>query len=122
MSTPFPLIKLNTRDVEAETYYLDAAKLIAGNPRQTLWNHYTDPTGRYFAGFWHSEPGKWHINYTEEETCHLLEGVSIVTDEAGAATTLRAGDSFVIPRGFTGTWEVVEATRKLYTIYEEPGQ
>ena len=74
------------------------------------------------TGFWQSETGKWRISYTEEETCHLLAGVSIVTDEAGVSTTLRAGDSFVIPKGFTGTWEVVETSRKLYAIYEEPDQ
>jgi uncharacterized cupin superfamily protein len=120
MLAPHPLLKLNERQVDAEEYYLDSEKLIAGNPRQTVWNHYTDPTGKYFSGFWHSDVGKWRIAYSEEETCYLLEGVSIVTDEFGVATTLQAGDSFVIPRGFIGTWEVVEPSRKLYAIYEEP--
>ena len=122
MSTMFPLLKLNEREAELEEYYLDSEKLISGNPRQSVWNHYTDPTGKYFSGFWQSEVGKWRISYTEEETCHLLEGVSIVSDEDGNATTLRAGDSFVIPKGFVGTWEVVEPSRKLYAIYEEPGR
>ena len=122
MSTIFPLLKLNDREAELEEYYLDSEKLISGNPRQSVWNHYTDPTGKYFAGFWHSEVGKWRISYTEEETCFLLEGVSIVSEADGNSTTLRAGDSFVIPKGFVGTWEVVEPSRKLYAIYEEPGQ
>lgn len=122
MSTKFPLLKLNDRETELEEYYLDPEKLISGNPRQSVWNHYTDPTGKYFSGFWQSEVGKWRINYTEEETCYLLQGVSIVSDEDGVSTTLRAGDSFVIPKGFTGTWEVVEPSRKLYAIYEEPEQ
>jgi uncharacterized cupin superfamily protein len=34
--------------------------------------------------------------------------------------TVVAGDSFVIPRGFVGTWEVVDRTRKEFAIYE-PG-
>ena len=122
MSKVQPLIELNNREVEPEEYFLDAEKLISGNPRQSVWNHYTDPTGKYFSGFWESEVGKWHINYTEEETCYLLGGVSVVTDEAGNATVLRAGDSFVIPKGFKGTWEVLEPSRKLYAIYEEPAQ
>jgi hypothetical protein len=29
-----------------------------------------------------------------------------------------AGESFVIPRGFVGTWEVVETTVKRFVIYE----
>lgn len=122
MSAEYRLMKLNDQDVEAEEYYLDPEKLVSGNPRQTVWNHYTDPTGKYFSGFWESEIGKWRINYTEEETCYLIAGVSVVTDAAGTATTLTAGDSFVIPKGFKGTWEVVEPSRKLYAIYEEPTQ
>lgn len=120
MPTMFPLLKLNNREAELEEYYLDSNKLISGNPKQSVWNHYTDPTGKYFSGFWQSEIGKWRISYTEEETCYLVEGVSIVTDEDGTSTTLKAGDSFVIPKGFVGTWEVVEPSRKLYAIYEEP--
>ncbi len=34
----------------------------------------------------------------------------------GVATTLRAGDSFVIRPGFLGTWRVVEPTLKDYVI------
>jgi uncharacterized cupin superfamily protein len=122
MAATFPLLKLddNPVEVEVEEYYLDAEKLQEGNPKQSVWNHYTDPTGKYFSGFWESDVGKWSISYTEEETCYLLAGVSIVTDADGNATTLRAGDSFVIPKGFKGSWEVVEHSRKLYAIYEEP--
>jgi hypothetical protein len=52
----------------------------------------------------------------------LLAGVSIITDAAGNAVTVRQGDNFVIPRGFVGTWEVVESTRKIYVIYEADAQ
>ena len=56
--------------------------------------------------------------YTEDEFCHVLEGRSIVTEAGGKAVTVVAGDSFVIPRGFVGTWEVVERTRKEFAIYD----
>lgn len=119
MPTP-GLLDFKTLNTEVTSYYVAEEKRLAGNPLQSLWNHYTDPTGKFCSGVWASEVGKWKISYTEEEFCHLLEGVSVVTDAAGRAVTLRAGDSFVIPRGFSGTWEVVEPTRKLYAIYEEP--
>ena len=101
-----------------EEYFVAPEKLIHGNPKQCAWVQYTDPSGQFFAGEWSSEPGKWRISYTEEEYCHMLEGVSVITDAQGAAGTLRPGDEFVIPRGFTGTWEVVEPTRKRFVIYE----
>jgi uncharacterized cupin superfamily protein len=103
---------------EAEHYFPAPEKLLAGNPQQTVWMHYADPSGRFSVGVWRSEPGAWRIRYTEDEYCELLEGVSVVTDAGGRATTLRAGDTFVIPRGFEGTWEVVETTTKRFVIHE----
>ncbi len=111
---------LKASGVPGEEYFLAPEKLVAGNPRQTAWVHYTDVSGRFMAGIWHSERGCWKILYTEEEYCQLLEGVSVITDQAGVAVTVRAGDEFVIPAGFSGTWEVVEPTRKRFVIYE-PG-
>ncbi len=101
-----------------EEYFLPPEKLLLGNPRQTAWVHYTDPSGHFTAGIWHSEPGRWKIRYTEEEYCQVLEGISIITDQAGTAVIVRAGEEFVIPAGFIGTWEVVEPTRKRFVIYE----
>jgi uncharacterized cupin superfamily protein len=106
------------RDGTAEEYFLAPEKLIAGNPKQSVWNHYSDAAQRFHAGIWHSQIGKWRISYTEEEFCQILEGTSIITDQDGNAVTVSAGDNLVVPRGFVGTWEVVEPTRKIYVIYE----
>src|SRR5580658_8795693 len=94
-----------------EEYFLPPEKLLQGNPRQTVWMHYTDTSGRFMAGIWHSERGRWKILYTEEEYCQLVEGDSVIADAAGVPITLRAGDELVIPAGFSGTWEVIEPTR-----------
>ena len=110
--------KIADLSVAAEVYYLAPEKLISGNPQQSVWLHYTDASKQFFAGVWRSEIGKWRIHYTEEEYCAMLEGVSIITDEAGVAVTVRAGESFVIPRGFRGTWEVVETSRKTFVMFE----
>ena len=101
-----------------ESYLPAAEKIIAGNPRQTLWMQYTDPTGQFCTGIWRGEPGKWRIHYTEEEFCQMTEGVSILTNDAGETFTLRAGDSFVVPKGFSGTWEVVVTSTKRFVIFE----
>jgi uncharacterized protein len=105
--------------VAPEDYYLPAEKLIRGNPKQSVSLHYTDPTKQFVVGIWRSEPGKWHVRYTEEEYCQMLEGKSIITSESGAAVTLVAGDEFVVPSGFVGTWEVVQFTAKRFVIYEK---
>lgn len=124
MSDAPPAVRLHRIDdaaVPAETYELPPDRRIAGNPPQTVWTHYADPAGRFFAGQWHSERGRWHVRYTEDEWCEILSGVSIVTDAAGHAVTLKAGDRFVVPHGFVGTWEVVEPTTKRFVIHEPAG-
>ena len=107
------------RDSAAAEEYLPAAeKIISGNPRQRIWSQYADATGKFFAGVWECQPGCWRISYTEEEYCRILEGRSVITAADGAALEVGAGDEFVIPRGFAGTWEVLDRTRKFYVIYE----
>jgi len=101
-----------------EIYHLAPEKRVDGDPEQRLWAQYTDPTGKFFAGVWESDPGIWRIRYTEEEYCRILDGRSVITTADGTATVVGPGDEFVIPRGFVGTWQVLERTRKTYVIYE----
>ena len=112
--------RLDRAEPAREDYFIAPEKLIEGNPMQSVWMQYSDPTNRFLVGTWSSEVGKWKIAYTEEEYCELLDGESVITDESGSAVTVRKGDTFVVPRGFTGTWEVVTPTRKKFVIFE-PG-
>lgn len=93
-------------------------RVVKGNPANRSWNLYATPDGKFFSGIWESDPGAWRIRYTEHEFCHIIEGVSRLTSDDGTSRTVKAGDAFVIPAGFTGTWEVLERTRKHYAIYE----
>ncbi len=95
-------------------------KLVAGSGRAELWNAFSDSSGRFHVGHWRAEPGVRRVSYSEDELCVLLEGRARITDEAGASVEFGPGDAFVIPRGFTGTWETVEPLTKLYAILE-PG-
>ncbi|OPZ13267.1 MAG: hypothetical protein BWZ07_00711 [Alphaproteobacteria bacterium ADurb.BinA280] len=95
------LLLLDDADFAPEHYMPPVEKILHGQPSQTVWMHYSDPTGQFHVGVWRGEIGKWHIRYTEEEWCELL-----------------AGESVVIPRGFVGTWEVLQPTTKRFVIYE----
>ena len=106
--------KVETAASTAETSAPATARLISGNPVHTTWNQY-EKDGLY-CGIWQSTPGKWAIFYDEWEYCRILEGVSVITEDGGAARTVRAGDSFILEPGFSGTWEVIETTRKDYVI------
>ena len=95
-----------------------ADNLLAGDPQTTARNYFSDSGGRFFAGVWESTPGRWRVRYTENEFCHLTRGRIRIADASGQQWSFKAGDSFVIPAGFSGTWEVIEPTAKLYVIYE----
>ena len=89
-------------------------RLISGDPVFTTWNH--EETDGLYCGIWQSTPGKWKVAYDEWEYCRILEGVSVISEDGGAAVTVRAGDSFILRPGFKGSWEVLETTRKDYVI------
>ena len=92
----------------------DAHKVLEGDPVHTTWS--VEDAGGLYCGQWHATPGTWRISYDEWEYMHILSGVSVVTAADGTATTLRAGDSYIIRPGFSGTWEVIETTLKDYVI------
>jgi len=63
--TLFNLIEHSGRPTQQ--YYLPAEKRISGNPLQSLWLNYQDLSRAFSIGHWHSEVGKWSVQYTEEE-------------------------------------------------------
>jgi uncharacterized cupin superfamily protein len=93
-------------------------RVIAGNPQQQIWNAYSDPAGHFHVGRWSSSVGMWRVKYTERELCHILTGIIRLTDDSGAQRSFGAGDTFMIDKGFSGTWEVIEPCSKIYAIYE----
>lgn len=96
-------------------------RLIAGNPSQGVANLFSDPTGQLHCGIWQAEPATWRVRYSEHEYCLMLEGRILIRADDGAESLVTAGDSFVVPAGFSGTWQVLEKARKVYVIFEPPG-
>ncbi|MEH6581618.1 MAG: cupin domain-containing protein [Halioglobus sp.] len=78
--------------------------------------------GNLFAGTWECEPGTMKLDLDLTEFCHLLQGHWILTSESGQVTEIRAGDSWVFPRGWKGTAEVVETVRKVYLMMIPEGE
>ena len=109
------LLAIGTDGIEPEEGAPAADRLISGEPRFRTWN-VEEAEGGVYAGLWEATPGKWRIDYDEWEFCHILSGVSVVTEDGGEARRVTAGDSFVLRPGFKGSWEVVETTRKEYVI------
>jgi uncharacterized protein len=107
-------LSVNCENAPLEISRPSAEKVILGDPVHTVWN-VEDCSGLY-AGNWQSPPGKWRISYDEWEFCHILSGVSVISEDGGEERRVGAGDSFILRPGFKGTWEVIETTHKEYVI------
>jgi uncharacterized cupin superfamily protein len=99
------------------TIRFDASAQKEPGKRMSSITHYQ--RGPFRTGFWAADPGRADIAYTKDELCTLLEGEVRITDAAGHAETYVAGDSFVIPKGFTGVWETVKPVRKFFAVFED---
>lgn len=94
-------------------------RVISGKPMESVENLFTNTKENFFCGVWSSTEGKWNLNYTEDEFCYLISGRAVLTDEEGHQEILSAGDAFVIPAGYKGSWETIGHAKKFYAIYEE---
>jgi uncharacterized protein len=107
--------------IEAEISEPPAERLIAGAPELQVRNYFTDRTQQFFAGRWSATRGKWQLRYTENELCVMTAGKVVIESTGGERMSFAAGDAFVIPAGFTGTWEVLDDCAKVYAIFEARG-
>lgn len=67
------------------------------------------------GGLWEGEPG--HVSFDSwpyTEFCVMLAGRVALVDREGGRREFIAGDAFVVPRGFSGTWQTLEPARKYF--------
>ena len=71
------------------------------------------------VGVWECTPGGWQISdRADTETMLLLAGAVTITPLDGEPGDLEEGDGFVLPRGWSGRWDVTETVRKLFVTAE----
>jgi len=105
---------------EPDTPTLDRPRpdrLVAGTPLRKTWLlHEAGPAS---AGVWECEPGRWRIAFpaTRQEYFHVLSGRVRLHGPDGA-TDIGPGQGAVIPPGFEGEFEVLEAVRKQFVLVD----
>jgi len=73
---------------------------------------------RFASGIWIGEPGDIPIKeYPVDEFCYLSEGEVLLVSADGQKTRFAAGDSFVVPAGFSGVWQTLRRTTKRFAFY-----
>jgi len=105
--------------VEAEESEPPAERLLAGTPQLQVRNYFADSSQQFFAGRWSATRGKWRVRYTENELCVMTAGRVVIESDSGERSVFAAGDAFLVPAGFAGTWEVLEDCAKIYAIFED---
>ena len=108
------LARVEREGILPEVTRPDPARLMSGDPVHMTWN--IEASDGLFCGLWQSTPGAWRVSYAEWEYVRILSGHSVLTDDLGKSTHLRAGDSCIIRPGFSGVWAVLETTLKDYVI------
>ena len=96
-------------------------EILSGDPKQSGFFTGTDPEDRFQTGMWACQPGKYRVDrYHADcyEFGYILEGKVRITDDEGASEVYQAGDTIVTPKGFKGTWEILEPFRKVLAIYK----
>lgn len=94
-------------------------RLVKGNPQRLTFSLYEHP--HMNCGIWQCEVGAWNIQFADnkQEFFQVIEGVVRLHDrETQTFVEITAGDAGVIPPGFVGTFEVVEAVKKYYVVVE----
>jgi len=115
MSDDALFLRFDLTGIEPEDGGPDPDRVIKGRPRSRTWLVEERDAEKLYAGVWESTPGAWRVIYDEWEFCSIISGVSIIHETGSEAPhVLRSGDSFILRPGFTGIWEVVETTRKLF--------
>jgi uncharacterized cupin superfamily protein len=95
-----------------------ADRILSGDPRHQVTNYFSDDTQQFHTGVWSSTRGKWRIRYSESEFCCLTRGRVALENLGGQRWEFGPGEGFLVPAGFSGTWEVLEDCTKFYAIFE----
>lgn len=95
-------------------------ELTAGAPVQRGHMYLDDKALGLSAGVWDctamtTKPGPYSVN----EFMILLEGAVTIVDAKGGETTVRAGESFIIPKGLVCSWKQTGYVRKFFVIFDD---
>jgi uncharacterized cupin superfamily protein len=70
------------------------------------------------VAFWESKAGVLKTdNYPMDEFIYVLEGHLVTTDANGTRREFRAGDTFILPKGWAGTWDMKTDFKKMLVNY-----
>ncbi len=74
-------------------------------------------SGQLVTMVYDADDGLLHfVDYPFDEFVHVLNGTAVLTDDGGSPQEFNVNDNFIVPKGFTGTWEMRGNFRELIVI------
>jgi len=101
--------------------FVPAEAVIDGKPIELGASFCSSSDQKFHVGVWQSTAYAEDLGeagYPADEFCVVLSGSASLTDEAGKSEVFSAGDCYFVPKGFKGSFRVIETMRKYYVIYE----
>lgn len=93
-------------------------------PTQHSYEYYEDEELGLYIGVWDTDDMiEVAAPYACDEFMWLIEGeAEIRNDKTGISEIARAGEAFIIPKGYDCQWHQIGYLRKFYVIYEHPNE
>jgi uncharacterized cupin superfamily protein len=99
---------------------IPANELAAGAPVQRGHYYLDDKTHGLTAGVWDCTPmTSKSMSYPVNEFMLILEGAVTIVEDGGRETTIKAGESFIIPKGLPCVWKQPQYVRKFFVIFDD---
>ena len=72
----------------------------------------------FHVALWESGPGTLVTDsYPNDEYCLVLEGELTIINQNGSRIEFKPGDTFVIPKGWAGTWRMTTRFKKQFVAF-----
>ncbi|WP_067848187.1 cupin domain-containing protein [Mycolicibacterium wolinskyi] len=88
-----------------------------GEPMATAGKKLWTGDGIREFGIWKCAPGPSRWVFETHESITVLSGRMTVTEDGGEPYEVKAGDSAVFPKGWTGNWDIHDTILKVYTVF-----
>lgn len=116
MTTAPQLVRIETQDL-MHAKPGQPSRPISGHTTYQTLESFSAQNGQLSSGVWEATAGAFRSHCAGYvEFCHIVEGSCRVVDVDGSVHCFGAGDSFVLPEGFAGHWEVDERVKKVFFI------
>jgi len=118
------IVRVNHKETPTERAQYPSEMVVKDNsPFDGTYMHkngYRSADRKFTVALWESGPGILKTDaYPHDEYCLVLEGHLTITNRNGSREEFGPGDTFVIPKGWAGTWNMTTRVKKQYVAFEE---